>query len=216
MTGPKEVNNKSAEFAGFQVGICFGHRGCANRAVCDTGLAEDMQVRLRSRNFKSFLEKIVPGDLKRHHEFRLSISDCPNACSCPQIVDVGLIGACRPVVTEEACSRCGACVATCREGAIRLSGGAPQVDAARCVDCGKCVEVCPTGTLQAGTRGYRILVGGKLGRHPRLATELPGIYKREEVTGILDHWLDYYITHCREGERLGEILAREDETFLKG
>lgn len=215
MTGSKEANNKSVEFAGFQVGSCFGFRGCANRAVCDAGLAEEVRVCLRARNFKAFMQKVVPGALKRHHEFRVSISDCPNACSCPQIVDIGLIGACRPVIAGEACSRCGACIAACREGAIRLSEGAPQVDVANCVNCGKCVEVCPTGTLQAGMRGYRILLGGKLGRHPRLATELPGIYKRKEVAGILKHWLDYYITHCREGERLGEILAREDEAFLK-
>jgi dissimilatory sulfite reductase (desulfoviridin) alpha/beta subunit len=44
------------------------------------------------------LKKIVRGSLRIHHEFRISISDCPNACSRPQITDIGLIGACHPVV----------------------------------------------------------------------------------------------------------------------
>ena len=35
-----------------------------------------------------------------HHEFRVSLSACPNACSRPQIVDIGLIGAVTPVLTS--------------------------------------------------------------------------------------------------------------------
>ena len=55
-----------------------------------------------------------------YHEFRISISHCPNACSQPQIVDVGLIGACRPEVTGEDCTLCGECLQICRETAISI------------------------------------------------------------------------------------------------
>ena len=64
--------------------------------------------------------------MKMHHEFRVSISDCPNACSRPQIADLGLIGARRPRVTDETCSQCGACVEVCREEAISLREGNPS------------------------------------------------------------------------------------------
>ena len=94
-----------------------------------------------------------------HHEFRISISDCPNACSRPQIVDVGLNGARRPSVSDETCNQCGACKEVCRENAISFQDSIPIVDHSRCLSCGRCVEVCPTGTLQEAARGYRILVG---------------------------------------------------------
>jgi len=121
---------------------------------------------------------------------------------------VGLIGACRPEVSDEICSQCGACQEVCRENAIWLQDDIPFVDSSKCVSCGQCIVVCPTGTLQEGARGYRILVGGKLGRHPRLATELSGIYELEDVLKAVDLCIDHYHRHCLKGERFGEILER--------
>lgn len=193
---------------GYEVETCAGFRACPNQAVIGAGLAEDIKMRLEARDLKSFLQKIVPGPLRTHHEFRISIADCPNACSRPQIVDIGLIGACRPVATPEPCCRCNACMEACDEGAISLSDGMPSVEYATCVNCGKCAAVCPAGTLATGLRGYRFLVGGKLGRHPRLGTELPGIFQPEAVLEMVDRCLDYYLARCRTGERLGEIMER--------
>ena len=196
------------EVSGYQVETCFGPSGCPNRAIICDGLAEKIRKRLQTKDLKSFLQKIVSGPLKIHHEFRVSISDCPNACSRPQIVDIGLIGACEPVVTDATCSRCNACAETCHEDAISFPGDAPVVDAAKCLSCGKCIEVCSTGSLQKDRSGYRVLLGGKLGRHPRLATELPVIFPAEKIPGVIDACLDYYTSHCRQGERLGEILEK--------
>ena len=143
-----------------------------------------------------------------HHEFRISVSDCPNACSRPQIFDIGLIGACRPEVTDEPCTQCGACVESCKENAVSIEDDVPVVDNSKCLYCGQCARVCLTGTLQEGARGYRILVGGKLGRHPKLGTELPGTYDLEQVPAIVDQCLNHYQNHCQKGERLGEILEQ--------
>jgi anaerobic sulfite reductase subunit C len=201
---------KENEVSGYQVENCAGPRGCPNRAVVYAGLVEAIGQRLAKHDLKSFLKKIVRGSLKIHHEFRISISDCPNACSRPQIADIGLIGACHPVVTDETCSGCNACVETCREEAISLTEGTPIVDETKCLSCGKCIAVCPTRTLQAGRSGYRILVGGKLGRHPNLGTELPGIFDKDEVLDMIDRYVDYYKNHCVEGERLGEVLRKTE------
>jgi len=198
-----------SEISGYQVETCAGPRGCPNRAIVCDGLAEEIENRLAKRDFKSFLKKIVRGPLRIHHELRISISDCPNACSRPQIADIGLIGACRPVVTDEPCSGCGACVEACREKAIAILDGTPVIDNPKCLSCGKCIAVCPTGTLRAGSSGYRILLGGRLGRHPELGTELPGIFNKEGTLEIIDRCVDYYKNHCVEGERLGEIMRRE-------
>jgi dissimilatory sulfite reductase (desulfoviridin) alpha/beta subunit len=57
-------------------------------------------------------------------------------------------------------------------------------------------------------RGYRIVVGGKLGRHPRLAEELAGIHDREGALKIIKLCLDSFQKHCVKGERFGEIIER--------
>lgn len=124
------------------------------------------------------MEEKVQGPLKMHHEFRVSLSTCPNACSRPQIVDFGIIGALRPEISAKPCTRCGACVEACQEKAILLeeSPDGPVIDFDRCLACGQCLKVCPTKALAEGAKGYRVLVGGKLGRHPQLGRELSGIH----------------------------------------
>ncbi len=201
------LNRMEDEVRGFQVETCFGPTGCPNRAV-NQDISKEVEELLEKRNLKEFLREKIRGPLKMHHEFRVSISDCPNACSRPQIADLGLIGACRPEVSDESCSRCGACLEVCREGAITLKAEGPEIAFARCLSCGKCISSCPTGTLKKGAEGYRVQVGGKLGRHPRLAEELPGIYDREEVLRMVNRCLDFYQKHCSGGERLGEILEK--------
>jgi anaerobic sulfite reductase subunit C len=196
------------EVKGYQVETCFGPSGCPNRTVIDDQLTEKLETLLAGKDLRSFLKERVKGPLKIHHEFRLSVSDCPNACSRPQIVDIGLIGACLPEMTEEACSECGACTATCKENAIVFQDGRPVIDVSKCLLCAQCARVCPTGTLTEGKRGYRILVGGKLGRHPRLARELPGIQSPEETLKIIERCTGVFQKQCVRGERFGEILER--------
>ncbi len=203
------LKNMEDEVKGYQVETCFGPSGCPNRAVSCESFPLELEKALSRRKLKDFLRERVEGSLKMHHEFRVSVSDCPNACSRPQIVDVGLIGACVPEVSEQPCSECGACVDLCKENAVVLRDGRPCLDASKCLTCGQCVRVCPTGTLHEGKKGYRILVGGKLGRHPRLGEELPGICDPDETLRMLDRCFDLYQQSCQSGERFGEILERE-------
>jgi dissimilatory sulfite reductase (desulfoviridin) alpha/beta subunit len=203
------LKNMEEEVKGFQVETCFGPSGCPNRAVVCEGLPANLEKTLSRRKLKEFLKERVEGPLKTHHEFRVSVSDCPNACSRPQVVDVGLIGACVPEITDQECSACGACVDSCKERAVVLRDGRPFLDLSRCLSCGQCARVCSTGTLREGKKGYRILVGGKLGRHPRLGEELPRIYEVNEAFGMLERCLDLYQQCCTSGERFGEILERE-------
>lgn len=203
------LNKMEDEVKGYQVEACFGPTGCPNRAVSYDDFSKKVEDLLAGRNLRSFLKEKVQGPLKLHHEFRVSVSECPNACSRPQIADLGLIGARSPEISAEPCIQCGACVATCREDAIILSGKWPVLDRDKCVFCGQCIAACPTRTLQEEKRGIRIQLGGKLGRHPRLAKELPGFYSPEEALEIIDKCLDFYQKYCLKGERFGEILERE-------
>jgi dissimilatory sulfite reductase (desulfoviridin) alpha/beta subunit len=106
-------------------------------------------------------------------------------------------------------------VEICKEDAISMDENGPTIYTEKCLYCGQCIRVCPTGSLKEGKSGYRIQVGGKLGRHPRLATELPLIYDVDDVLIMIDKCLDHYQKHCRKGERFGEILQIEGFDGLK-
>ncbi|MBI5582660.1 MAG: 4Fe-4S dicluster domain-containing protein [Deltaproteobacteria bacterium] len=204
------LQNMDAEVKGFQVEACFGPTGCPNAVAVSPDLIAKLEKKLESRNLRDFLKGKVRGPLKLHHEFRVSLSTCPNACSRPQIADFGIIGALRPAVGNDPCTGCGACAEACAEQALTLPDGqgGPAIDFDRCLACGQCLQVCPTGTLVEGEKGYRVQVGGKLGRHPQLGRELPGIHSEEGLLAVLDRTLDHYQKYNEKGERLGEVLKQ--------
>jgi anaerobic sulfite reductase subunit C len=128
-------------------------------------------------------------------------------------VDIGLIGAVTPVVTSEFCSQCGQCALVCKEGALALHGDQVTLNLNDCLKCGDCLKVCPSGTLVAGASGCRVLLGGKLGRHPQLGRELPGIHPVVEIAPLVDRCLDHFLNHYQAGERFGDMLNRTGFQF---
>ena len=195
------------EIRGYDVSACFGGEGCPNSVTKSARLVKDIQDLMEAAGILSFLKSEVTGDLKFHHEFRVSISDCPNACSRPQITDIGIIGAAVPGLTAEPCSECSACEDTCPENAVVLDGSGPKINDSTCLFCGKCVTACPTGSLQTVRSGYRVLVGGRLGRHPRLGMEVPGIHSHDEVLDLVRRCLEFYKANSRNGKRFSHVLT---------
>jgi len=210
------LNKMEDEVKGYQVESCFGSSGCPRRAVADDAMPSELEKLLVGKDLRGFLKRKVQGPLKLHHEFRVTVADCPNACSRPQIVDVGVIGAVRPGVTNEACSECRACMEACEEGAIAFPDGAdrPAIDYGKCVCCGDCVKACPTGTLDKQAAGYRLLVGGKLGRHPQLGRDLGIVLPKVEALDCVERCVDHYLRNCQSGERFAEVLNRTGDAFL--
>ena len=211
-TQARYLSGMASEIKGYQIDTCFGPSGCPNRTVVSDQLLQNVESTVQGEDLLGFLKKSVEGDLKFHHEFRITLADCPNACSQPQIKDIGIIGACTPQLTEESCTMCEACVDACKEGAITLDTekDSPKIDFARCLHCGKCMEACPTGTISQANQGYRVQLGGKLGRHPQLAKELPGIYSEHQVLQIVKDCLHFFKQNSRHGERFGQILTSAD------
>ena len=211
-TQARYLSGMASEIKGYQIDTCFGPSGCPNRAAVSDQFLPKIESLVQGEDLLGFLKKRVEGDLKFHHEFRITLADCPNACSQPQIKDIGIIGACTPQLTEEPCTMCEACVDACKENAITLitAKECPQIDFTRCLHCGKCMKVCPTGTISQGTKGYRVQLGGKLGRHPKLAKELPGIYSEHQVLQIVKDCLHFYTQNSMHGERFGQILTSAD------
>lgn len=199
------------EIKGYDISACFGGQGCPNSVAESADLLSGIEKLMKAADIRSFLKSSVQGDLKFHHEFRVSISDCPNACSRPQIVDIGIIGAILPGITDEVCTLCGACVDACPDQAIRLNQEFPVIDKKACLACGKCVKVCPAGTLEVREKGYRVLLGGRLGRHPRLGMEVPGLYSQEGVLTLVEKCLSFYKTRSKKGRRFSQVLDSLDQ-----
>jgi anaerobic sulfite reductase subunit C len=217
-TQARYLNNMEKEIKGYRIEACFGSGGCPHRAADSEELFQNLEALLQSQNLLGLLKSRVEGPLKFHHEFSVTLADCPNACSQPQIKDVGIIGAAVPVVTDEPCTLCESCVAVCKEGAVSLDTDAeqPVLDRNACLDCGQCASECPAGTIAIGRTGYRLLLGGKLGRHPRLARELPGIFEADEVLAIVKACIDFYRERSKHGERLSALLSEADfENFAE-
>jgi anaerobic sulfite reductase subunit C len=198
---------------GYQLDGCFAESAdCPNQACSCAGLTEKLEQTLSDAGLLPFLKQHVTGDLKYHHEFRVSTADCPNACSQPQIKDLGVIAAVKPGLTDESCSMCGECETACPDKAIILDAQnrKPVIDEERCLMCGRCIRVCPAGTMAEKQSGFRVMLGGRLGRHPRLALEVPGILPEDEVLKVLQACLTFYKEKSRNGQRFSKLLTDQD------
>ncbi len=214
-TQARFLSKMNSEIKGYQLETCFGPSGCPNRANISEQLIQKLETVLKKEDLLGFLKNTVKGELKFHHEFRVTLADCPNACSQPQIKDIGIIGATLPEVTDEAGTLCEACIEACRENAIKLDDLSPKIDFELCLKCGKCVAVCPTGTLAAACSGYRVQLGGKLGRHPKLARELPALFSEKEVLQIVKDCIALYKKKSARGRRFTEVFTDADFEDLK-
>ena len=211
-TQKRFLTGMHAEVKGYHIDACFGASGCPNAVAPDWELVDRVEEVLQQVELLEFLRSRGIQELRFHHQFRVAVAGCPNACSQPQIKDIGIIGALQPIRTDEFCTTCEMCVNNCREEAITMDAQipGPVIDTQRCVACGSCIPACPTGTLASRIQGYRIQLGGKLGRHPQLAWELPGIHDAAATLEIVRACIDIYKSASRQGERFGEILGPED------
>lgn len=215
------LERQEEEVKGYAVETCFGAEGCPHGVVESRDLVSAIEALLAGKKLREILRERVQGPLKLHHEFRVSVSSCPNACSRPQIVDVGILGACVPRMAHpESCTLCGACGAACGEEAIAEKPGEDRVeiDSSRCLACGRCIRACPFGVLEEERSGYRVLLGGRLGRHPRLGREVSGLHTAGEVLELVERCVDHIIRHSKGGERFGILIDRipmEDVTFIQ-
>jgi dissimilatory sulfite reductase (desulfoviridin) alpha/beta subunit len=217
-TQKRYLSGMSSEVKGYQLDSCFGPGCCPNRAHSGDALSKRIESLLKQEDLLGFLKNNVKSDLKFHHEFRITFSDCPNACSQPQIKDIGIIGAVVPLITEEKCTLCEACVESCAEKAVSVDKNRemPIINSDLCLKCGKCAAACPTGTIASGKKGFRVLLGGKLGRRPRLARELGCILTDYKAFEIVKECINLYKRKSTGGKRFAEILDDADFNELEG
>ena len=194
-----------------RIKLCWGIGSgeCPNLLFQEHELEQDLQSVVENSDWPELLVCSLSREIKPLDQFSISVSGCPNGCSRPQIADFGLLQARHPRVSDDACTGCGECVQACREGALKVLNGVAGIDEHRCLSCGVCLRFCPEGALSPAIEGYRAQVGGKLGRHPRLADELPGIQARDQMLDILKQCLELHQRNYQPGRRFGQVVAQQ-------
>lgn len=184
----------------YQIKCCRGAEVNCPFLIADSNvLADKIRNRLEELKFTEKLMNKIEGQILPHHSLKIAISGCPNSCSMPQIKDFG-VHAIEPVFVDPAseCIECMKCVETCREDAITVQDGEVTIDMEKCVHCGLCAKVCPSGSIKARKKKYRVMIGGKVGRHPKFAIEI--LPQAEEATTLkaLDVCVDMILSSKSE------------------
>ncbi len=193
----------------------MGFSGCPNALFSERSFHRDIEKLLSRINFDKLFKDQVSEIFRKHHRVIISASCCPNACSRPQIADIGLIGAESIDVTETQCTFCEACIKICDENAITLEKTrGPVIQEDKCLDCGKCPLSCLEGKIISSQKGFRVLIGGKLGRHPVLAEEMPGIYNYEETMRIIEKGLLLLLKNNKEIKKMADLFNLYDKKAL--
>ncbi|OAG27275.1 4Fe-4S binding protein [Thermodesulfatator autotrophicus] len=177
-------------------------------AVMDTeSLTQKCQNVLEKAKLGDFFRSLGLKQSKRYR-FRVYIAACPNACTQVHIADFGVIGQAIPALVGD-CNACGSCIEVCEEDAITLfEDRFPLINTEYCVNCGACIKVCPKNALQIGECGYKVLAGGKLGRHPRLAKKIFSLVDEEKAVKLLEKTINFYKENCQHGERLRIVIEK--------
>lgn len=205
----KQLKSLSQDIKGYTLDACFGSSGCHNAVVASADLVANLDNLLEKADLLSFLRSRLGERLKLHHQLRVTIADCPNSCSQPQIKDIGIIGQAQMVCQPRECTGCGECEAVCEESAIVLNDGfLVGIDEELCVQCGGCAQVCPTESISSTASTFKVLVGGKLGRHPQLARELTRELDGDQVLALVGVIVDFFKSKANSGERLGALINR--------
>jgi dissimilatory sulfite reductase (desulfoviridin) alpha/beta subunit len=145
-----------------------------------------------------------------HHKLKVALAGCPNGCSRPQIADLAVVGALRPGFDQAACTACGACVEACPDQAIALADAAihqPEL----CLGCRGCSEACPEGAVAAGEPFARLHLGGKLGRHPRLALPAGEAAGPEQAVEVFSRAVERYLAEAPAGQRFAAWWPPPDQ-----
>jgi dissimilatory sulfite reductase (desulfoviridin) alpha/beta subunit len=185
-----------------------GEGGCPMAVIDAKAVAEQLTEALSDPDLKRELEKRLKKPFNFHSQFCAVVTGCPNACAQPQIKDFGVIGRARIGFTEPLCTECAMCEAACKEGAITLVDGKPRIDDSLCIGCCDCVRACQSDALSVAGSEYEVTVGGKLGRHPRLAESLGKFDTGGEVAECLRRVVALLLEEGQKGERLGDLLRR--------
>lgn len=175
--------------------------GCPNVLLDTVPWQVAIEQWLAQADISERLRRRVSGDqVLFHHKLKIALAGCPNGCSRPQIADLALVGMARPSFDASACTACGQCAEVCPDGAIEMADAAlwqPE----SCLGCHQCSSICPAGAIDLSLPQARVLMGGKLGRHPRLAREVALVGEPAQAVELFSRAVEQYLNEAPAEER---------------
>ncbi len=192
----------------YTIALCRGKRSCRFGLVTLEPLRVAIETVIADSPWNAYVESAHDGRLRPHDRLRIALSACPNGCSKPQIQDIGVIAALRPREIAVTCTGCGLCEKTCREAAIFVQDGRAVHRREACLACGECARVCPAQAIMCEPMVFRLLLGGRMGRHLAWATEISRLYAPDQISSLFRNLLRVLLRETGTGERPGQILTR--------
>jgi dissimilatory sulfite reductase (desulfoviridin) alpha/beta subunit len=191
-----------------EISACRGVEGdCPFSLVDEPDMLGDIErVARESARVKAPADRDVCGPL-HPKRLKIALSACPNACTQPQIKDVGVIAICVPAGIGASCDGCEQCEDVCREEAMAVRDSRATMQSERCVGCGACIGACPQKAIASDGVRFRILVGGAMGRHPRWGQELC-VVDGSHVVDQIERFLDRIARRAEQGERFASVVER--------
>lgn len=175
--------------------------------TCQYGLLDSYAI--SEEIYKRFYDGY--GDVALPHKFKIAVGGCPNNCVKPNLNDVGIIGQRIPKADTDICKGCKKCAieAACPNKAAKVVDGKITIDEAQCRHCGRCVGKCPFHTIEDGTYGYKIYIGGRWGKKVSKGRALGKIFtSREETLDVIEKAILFFRDHGNKGERFAETIER--------
>ena len=175
--------------------------------TCQYGLLDSYAIseEIYKRFYDGYRDVALP------HKFKIAVGGCPNNCVKPNLNDVGIIGQRIPKADTDICKGCKKCAieAACPNKAAKVVDGKITIDEAQCRHCGRCVGKCPFHTIEDGTYGYKIYIGGRWGKKVSKGRALGKIFtSREETLDVIEKEILFFRDHGNKGERFAETIER--------
>ncbi len=133
--------------AGAPLIMCDGLRGhSARRVPIENGILESVDIGLEILE----ADVLIAVSHFKCHEltgFGGALKNLGMGCSSRQ-GKMEQHSSVAPVVSEEKCTACGACLKACAHDAIAMMEGKALIDAVKCTGCGRCITVCEETAIQ--------------------------------------------------------------------
>ncbi|RGV97621.1 (4Fe-4S)-binding protein [Ruminococcus sp. AF14-10] len=175
--------------------------------TCQYGLLDSFALseEIHQRFYKGY------HDVKLPHKFKIAVGGCPNNCVKPNLNDLGIIGQRVPQPDSSKCKGCKKCAieAVCPSKAAKVTDGVLNIDPNVCLHCGRCVGRCPFHTVDDGTYGFKIYLGGRWGKNISHGQSLHKVFtSKEEAMNVIEKTILFFRDQGLKGERFALTIER--------
>lgn len=175
--------------------------------TCQYGLLDSFALseEIHQRFYKGY------HDVKLPHKFKIAVGGCPNNCVKPNLNDLGIIGQRVPQPDSSKCKGCKKCAieAVCPSKAAKVTDGVLNIDPNVCLHCGRCVGRCPFHTVDDGTYGFKIYLGGRWGKNISHGQSLHKVFtSKEDAMNVIEKTILFFRDQGLKGERFALTIER--------